>query len=140
MSDKIAFIGVGNMGNPMAENLLKSGKKITVFDVSKEMMEQAKKKGLNTSESIESLINDEVSIVITMLPEGKNSKEIYLGDNGIINKVSILSEVFNPFILACSIISFETSNTVIFLPDLCKFSAIGFPIFPTPIKAIVSLI
>ena len=44
MSDKIAFIGVGNMGNPMAENLLKSGKKITVFDVSKEMMEQAKKK------------------------------------------------------------------------------------------------
>ena len=40
MSDFIAFIGVGNMGNPMAENLLKSGKKITVFDVSKEMMEQ----------------------------------------------------------------------------------------------------
>ena len=76
MSDKIAFIGVGNMGNPMAENLHKSGKKITVFDVSNEMIQQAKKKGLNTSESIESLINNEVSIVITMLPEGKHSKEI----------------------------------------------------------------
>ncbi len=80
MSDIIAFIGVGNMGNPMAENLFKSGKKITVFDVSKEMIEQAKKKGLNTSESIETLINDEISIVITMLPEGKHSKEIYLVD------------------------------------------------------------
>jgi len=107
MSDKIAFIGVGNMGNPMAENLHKSGKKITVFDVSKEMMEEAKKKGLNTSESIETLINDEVSIVITMLPEGKHSKEIYLGDNGIINKVSK-----DCLLIDCSTIDIETSKEI----------------------------
>ena len=107
MSDKIAFIGVGNMGNPMAENLHKSGKKITVFDVSKEMMERAEKKGLNTSESIESLINEEVSIVITMLPEGKHSKEIYLGDNGIINKVSK-----DCLLIDCSTIDIETSKEI----------------------------
>ncbi len=107
MSDKIAFIGVGNMGNPMAENLFKSGKKITVFDVSKEMMEKAKKKGLNTSESIETLINDEVSTVITMLPEGKHSKEIYLGDNGIINKVSK-----DCLLIDCSTIDIETSKEI----------------------------
>ena len=107
MSDKIAFIGVGNMGNPMAENLLKSGKKITVFDVSKEMMEKAKKKGLNISESIESLINKEVSIVITMLPEGKHSKEIYLGDNGIIKKVSK-----DCLLIDCSTIDIETSKEI----------------------------
>ena len=107
MRDKIAFIGVGNMGNPMAENLYKSGKKITVFDVSKEMMERAEKKGLNTSESIESLINEEVSIVITMLPEGKHSKEIYLGDNGIINKVSK-----DCLLIDCSTIDIETSKEI----------------------------
>ena len=107
MSDKIAFIGVGNMGNPMAENLHKSGKKITVFDVSKEMMERAEKKGLNTSESIETLINEEVSIVITMLPEGKHSKEIYLGDNGIINKVSK-----DCLLIDCSTIDIETSKEI----------------------------
>jgi len=107
MRDKIAFIGVGNMGNPMAENLHKSGKKITVFDVSKEMMERAEKKGLNTSESIESLINKEVSIVITMLPEGKHSKEIYLGDNGIINKVSK-----DCLLIDCSTIDIETSKEI----------------------------
>ena len=107
MSDKIAFIGVGNMGNPMAENLLKSGKKITVFDVSKEMMEKAKKKGLNISESIEALINKEVSIVITMLPEGKHSKKIYLGDNGIINKVSK-----HCLLIDCSTIDIETSKEI----------------------------
>ena len=33
MSDLIAFIGVGNMGNPMAENLIKAKKKVLVFDV-----------------------------------------------------------------------------------------------------------
>ena len=46
MSDIIAFIGVGNMGNPMAENLLKSGKKIRVFDISNKMIDLAKEKGL----------------------------------------------------------------------------------------------
>jgi len=91
----------------MAENLLKSGKKITVFDVSKETMENAKKKGLNISESIESLINEEVSIVITMLPEGKNSKEIYLGDNGIIKKVSK-----DCLLIDCSTIDIETSKEI----------------------------
>ena len=44
MSEKIAFIGVGNMGNPMVENLIKSGKKVRVYDVSKKMQERAKEK------------------------------------------------------------------------------------------------
>ena len=35
MSEQVAFIGVGNMGNPMSENLMKAGKKVKVFDVSK---------------------------------------------------------------------------------------------------------
>ena len=35
MSQSIAFIGVGNMGCPMAENLMKAGKSVKVFDVSK---------------------------------------------------------------------------------------------------------
>ena len=37
MSENVVFIGVGNMGNPMACNLKKAGKNIIVFDVSKEM-------------------------------------------------------------------------------------------------------
>tara|TARA_B100000674_G_scaffold71399_1_gene49309 strand:+ start:483 stop:1397 length:915 start_codon:yes stop_codon:yes gene_type:complete len=107
MSEKIAFIGVGNMGNPMAKNLLKSGKKITVFDVSKEMMDKAKKQGLNTEESIDFLIKDKISIVLTMLPEGKHSKEIYLGDKGIINKVSK-----DCLLIDCSTIDIETSKEI----------------------------
>ena len=72
MSEKIAFIGVGNMGNPMAVNLLKAGNNIKVFDVSKKMLEKAKEKNLETKDSIEDLISKEISAVITMLPEGKH--------------------------------------------------------------------
>ena len=107
MSDIIAFIGVGNMCNPMAVNLLKSGKKIRVFDISNKMIDLAKEKGLNTVESIETLINNEISTVITMLPEGKHSKEIYLGDNGIINKVSK-----DCLLIDCSTIDIETSKEI----------------------------
>jgi len=107
MSEKIAFIGVGNMGNPMAENLLKAGNKIKVFDVSKVMLEKAKEKNLETVDSLENLISNEISTVITMLPEGKHSKEIYLGNNGIINKVSK-----NCLLIDCSTIDIETSKEI----------------------------
>ena len=89
MSELIAFIGVGNMGNPMAQNLVKAGKKVKVFDVSKNMINKAKEKKLDVVESLDDLISNEVTTVVTMLPEGKNSKEVYLGDKGLINKVNV---------------------------------------------------
>ena len=107
MSEKIAFIGVGNMGNPMAENLLNAGNEIKVFDVSKEMLKKAKEKNLVTVESLKDLINDEISIVLTMLPEGKHSKEIYLGENGVINKVQK-----NCLLIDCSTIDIKSSKEI----------------------------
>ena len=56
MSQTIAFIGVGNMGCPMAENLMKAGKSVKVFDVSKKMLEIAKDKNLETIENLDDLI------------------------------------------------------------------------------------
>ena len=90
MNQSIAFIGVGNMGCPMAENLMKAGKSLKVFDVSEKMLEFAKNKNLETVSSLDELITVDVETVITMLPEGKHSKEVYLGEKGIINKVKKL--------------------------------------------------
>ena len=104
MSEQIAFIGVGNMGNPMAENLMKAGKKVKVFDVSKKMIEKAKEKNLDVVENLNDLIASDITTVITMLPEGKHSKEVYLGENGIINKVSN-----NCLLIDCSTIDIQTS-------------------------------
>ena len=107
MSNLIAFIGVGNMGNPMAYNLHKAGYKIKVFDISTKMLVKAKDNGLETVNTINELITNEVSTVITMLPEGKHSKEIYLGENGIINKVSK-----NCLLIDCSTIDIDTSKEI----------------------------
>ena len=104
MSELIAFIGIGNMGSPMAENLVKAGKSVKVFDASASMIEKAKEKKLEVAENLDELITKEVTTVITMLPEGKNSKEVYLGDSGIINKVSK-----NCLLIDCSTIDIQTS-------------------------------
>jgi 3-hydroxyisobutyrate dehydrogenase len=107
MSELIAFIGVGNMGLPMAENLMKSGKKIRVFDVSKKTIEIAKEKKLDVVENLDDLVTTDVTTVITMLPEGKHSKEVFLGDNGIINKVSK-----ECLLIDCSTIDIQTSKEI----------------------------
>jgi len=107
MSELIAFIGVGNMGLPMAENLMKSGKKIRVFDVSKKTIEIAQKKNLDVVENLSDLVTTDVTTVITMLPEGKHSKEVFLGENGIINKVSK-----DCLLIDCSTIDIQTSKEI----------------------------
>ena len=104
MSDKIAFIGIGNMGLPMAKNLMNAGKKVKVFDVSSDSIDKAKNENLDVAENIDSLITEDLSFIITMLPEGKNSEEVYLGDGGIIKKVSK-----NCLLIDCSTIDIETS-------------------------------
>tara|TARA_B100000700_G_scaffold85895_1_gene96540 strand:+ start:1271 stop:2185 length:915 start_codon:yes stop_codon:yes gene_type:complete len=104
MSELIAFIGVGNMGNPMAQNLVKAGKKVKVFDVSKNMIVKAKENKLDIVENLNDLITNKITTVITMLPEGKNSKEVYLGEKGVINKVSN-----DCLLIDCSTIDIQTS-------------------------------
>jgi len=92
------------MGCPMAENLMKSGKAVKVFDVSEKMLQIAKDKNLETVTNLNDLITADVETVITMLPEGKHSKEVYLGERGIINKVSK-----SCLLIDCSTIDIQTS-------------------------------
>ena len=68
------------------------------------MIELAKKNKLDVVENLNDLITDEVTTVITMLPEGKNSKDVYLGNEGIINKVSK-----DCLLIDCSTIDIRTS-------------------------------
>ena len=63
MSNHIAFIGVGNMGNPMAKQLVNAGKNVKVFDVSPEVIKIAKDSGLNVIESMEELLDGATTVI-----------------------------------------------------------------------------
>ena len=103
MSNHIAFIGVGNMGNPMANQLVKAGKDVKVFDVSQDVIKIAKQSGLDVINSLEELLQGATTI-ISMLPEGKHVRSLYLGDNGILKKIPK-----DCLIIDCSTIDIETS-------------------------------
>lgn len=75
----IAFIGLGNMGGPMAKNLLKQGYQVTVFDLSDAAQQQLADAGASTSTSPKDAAKD-ANVVVTMLPAGKHVKSVYLGD------------------------------------------------------------
>lgn len=77
---KIAFIGLGNMGAPMAENLLKAGYALSVYDLSQAATERLQQAGASVASSpIEAARNAQV--VISMLPAGKHVHSVYLGEN-----------------------------------------------------------
>src|SRR5215468_1363897 len=67
----IAFIGLGNMGGPMAANLVKAGHKVTAFDLVAASRDQAKSDGAAIGESAVATVEG-ADIVITMLPAGKH--------------------------------------------------------------------
>ena len=68
---KVAFIGLGNMGGPMAANLVKAGHKVTAFDLVAASRDQAKSDGAAIAESGVSAVKG-ADVVITMLPAGKH--------------------------------------------------------------------
>ena len=75
----VAFIGLGNMGGPMAKNLLKHGYNVTVFDLSEQAQKQLADAGAKTSSSPQEAVKG-AQVVITMLPASKHVKTVYLGD------------------------------------------------------------
>jgi len=72
----IAFIGLGNMGGPMAANLVKAGHKVTAFDLVAASRDQAKADGAAIAESSVSAVKG-AEVVVTMLPAGKHVLSVW---------------------------------------------------------------
>src|SRR5689334_4322846 len=66
---RIAFIGLGNMGGPMAANLVKAGHTVTGFDLSHDMLAAAEKSGVKPANVLTDAIAD-AEVIITMLQKG----------------------------------------------------------------------
>lgn len=78
---KIAFIGLGNMGGPMATNLVTKGHDVTVFDLSADAVKSLQEAGANVADSaIDAVKNAE--FVVSMLPASHHVKSLYYGNDG----------------------------------------------------------
>ena len=72
----IAFIGLGNMGNPMAANLVKADHAVTGFDLVAANLDVARGNGLTIAKDAAAAVKD-ADVVITMLPAGKHVLSVY---------------------------------------------------------------
>ena len=80
---KIGFIGLGNMGGPMASNLVKAGHSVKGFDVVPASVKAAETAGVSAAGSIAEAARD-VDVVITMLPAGEHVRQVYTGEEGVL--------------------------------------------------------
>ena len=75
---RIGFIGLGNMGLPMAQNLIKAGHQVEGVDVNPASVDKLVAAGGSSDETAKSAAA-RADVVITMLPSGKEVREVYLG-------------------------------------------------------------
>jgi 3-hydroxyisobutyrate dehydrogenase len=102
----IGFIGLGNMGLPMAQNLVKSGHTVSGFDLSEYATERLAVGGGRRATSVGDACS-EADAVITMLPAGEQVREIYLGGEGVLASVRD-----GTLLIDCSTIDVETAREV----------------------------
>jgi 3-hydroxyisobutyrate dehydrogenase len=84
---KIAFIGLGNMGGPMAMNLQKAGHMLSAFDLSKEACARFAADGLPIAASAAATLAD-AEVVISMLPASQHVEALYLGEGGLMAQIA----------------------------------------------------
>ncbi len=102
----IGFIGLGNMGGPMARNLLKAGHTVKGFDLVPAALEAF---GAAGGASVPSAVGtvEGADAIVTMLPAGKHVRSVYLGDDGLVTAVAK-----GTLLIDCSTIDVATAREV----------------------------
>ncbi len=103
---RIGFIGLGNMGLPMAQNLIKAGHQVEGVDLNPALTDKLKAAG-GTVVDFAKVAAARADVVITMLPAGKHVRDVYLGANGIIENANA-----GTLLIDCSTIDVETAREV----------------------------
>lgn len=80
----IGFLGLGNMGGPMARNLLKAGHQVSVFDLSAAAVSALVEAGAQEATSPAAVARSGVEAVITMLPAAAHVRQVYTGEDGLL--------------------------------------------------------
>ena len=83
----IGFVGLGNMGGPMAVNMAKNGHKLTVHDLRKESAIELLEMGAEWSDTPKGVVGKN-EVVFTSLPVPRDVETVVLGENGIVEGTS----------------------------------------------------
>ena len=102
----IAFIGLGNMGLPMAANLAKAGHSVTAFDLSADAVDKAGAQGLRVAASANEAVEG-ATIVVSMLPASRHVESLFLGETGLLGKLAA-----NTLVIDCSTIAPASAKKV----------------------------
>jgi len=86
-SERIAFIGLGNMGGPMAVNLHKAGYTVSAFDLSADALAKVREQGVTAASSAKAAVEG-AQIIISMLPASRHVEDLYLGEGGLLGLLS----------------------------------------------------
>jgi 3-hydroxyisobutyrate dehydrogenase len=115
----IAFIGLGNMGGPMAANLVKAGHKVVAFDLTAASRDQAKADGAAVAESSVASVKG-ADVVVTMLPAGKHVMSVW-------NEV-VPAMAKGALIIDCSTIDVESAKAAHALAAKHNIGSIDAPV------------
>ena len=83
----IGFIGLGNMGGPMARNLIKAGHALTAFDLSAHARNAIAEAGARSVDQANSVVEG-AEACVTMLPAGEHVRGVYLGTEGLLARAA----------------------------------------------------
>jgi 3-hydroxyisobutyrate dehydrogenase len=115
----IAFIGLGNMGGPMAANLVKAGHKVVGFDLVKSSLDQAEADGATIADSAASAAKG-ANVVITMLPAGKHVVSVWSDIVPTVAKGALMID--------CSTIDVESARQAHALADKASVLSVDAPV------------
>jgi len=119
---KVAFLGLGNMGLPMALNLIKAGHQVHGFDLVQAQLDAFKAAGGVPADSASEATQD-AEVIISMLPASRHVEALYLGDSGLLATA-------NPkaLLIDCSTISPKVSQAVAAAAKAKGFAMIDAPV------------
>ncbi len=119
---RIAFIGLGNMGLPMAQNLLRAGHAVEGFDVGGKAREAAAAAGIAVASSLGAAAAG-AEVVITMLPAGPQVRSVYAGHGGVLATARA-----DALLIDCSTIDVETAREVAGLAEARGMAMLDAPV------------
>lgn len=118
----IGFIGLGNMGGPMAANLVKAGHRVIGFDIAPERIAAHRAAGgMAAASAAEAAAAAE--FIVTMLPAGPEVREVYLGNGGILGRAPKAA-----LLIDCSTIDVETARLVAERAEAAGFDMLDAPV------------